>query len=146
MTPFQDPSVKAKFAAYPLPAKKHLLALRELIFAVARRTDGVGEVEEVLKWGEPAYLTKSGSGSTIRMDWKVKRPDYYALYFNCQTNLVESFRTMFPSDFVFEGNRALLLPVAGAAPQDALALCIEASLIYHARKTPFKRRVRSGDA
>jgi len=134
MTPFLYPEVEAKFAAYPLAARKRLLELRELVFAVAERTAGVGELDEALKWGEPAYLTRNGAGSTIRMDWKPKHPDQYALYFNCQTTLVGTFRTMFPSDFVFEGNRALVLPVAAAAPQDVLALCIEAALTYHARR------------
>jgi len=146
VTPFLDPSVEAKFAAYPREARKRLLELRELVFAVAERVAGVGQLEEALKWGEPAYLTKSGSGSTIRMDWKDKHPDHYALYFNCQTSLVESFRTMFPNDFVFEGNRALVLHVGGVAPQDSLALCIEASLTYHVRKRALARRVRLGDA
>ncbi|TDP62739.1 DUF1801 domain-containing protein [Roseateles toxinivorans] len=140
MTPFLNPGVEAKFAAYPRAAQKRLLELRELVFAVAERTPGVGELEETLKWGEPAYHTRNGAGSTVRMDWKPRHPDQYALYFNCQTTLVETFRTMFPNDFVFEGRRALVLPVNGAAPQDALALCIEASLTYHARKRAAKHR------
>ncbi|MBT9500479.1 MAG: DUF1801 domain-containing protein [Burkholderiaceae bacterium] len=138
MTPFRDPDVEAKFAAYPRAARQRLLELRELVFAVAERTPGVGELEETLKWGEPAYLTKNGGGSTVRMDWKPRHPDQYALYLNCRTTLVETFRTMFPNDFVFEGDRALVLPVTGAAPQDALALCIEASLTYHARQRAAK--------
>lgn len=138
MTPFLTPDVEAKFAAYPRAAQKRLLELRELVFAVAGRTAGVGELEETLKWGEPAYLTRNGAGSTIRMDWKPKHPDRCALYFNCQTTLVETFSTMFPNDFVFEGNRGLVLPVTGAAPLDALALCIEAALTYHIRKRATK--------
>lgn len=139
MTPFLNPGVEAKFAAYPRAAQNRLLELRELVFAVAERTAGVGELEETLKWGEPAYLTRNGGGSTIRMDWKPEHPDQCALYFNCQTTLVETFRTMFPTDFVYEGNRALVLPVTGAAPRDALALCIEAALTYHARRRACKR-------
>ena len=30
------------------------------------------------------------------------------MYFNCQTNLVETFRTLCPNDFKFEGNRTLV--------------------------------------
>ncbi len=141
MRPFLEPVVEAKFAAYPRAAKQRLLAIRELIFTVAERVDGVGQLQETLKWGEPAYLTSNGSGSTIRMDWKSKHPDQIALYFNCQTNLVESFRMMFPHEFGYEGNRALLLPVAKAAPKHALALCIEAALTYHVRKRSPARRV-----
>jgi hypothetical protein len=146
MKPFADPSVGAKFAAYPQAARRRLLELRDLIFAVADSIDSAGELQEVLKWGEPAYLTKNGSGSTIRIDWKAKHPNQYALYFNCRTNLVESFRTMFPNDFVFEGNRALVLPLAVAPPQDALALCIEASLTYHVRRRTSKLHASHSDA
>ncbi len=70
-----------------------------MIFDVAASTEGVGAIEETLKWGEPAYLTTaSKSGSTIRMDWKGKKPNQFAMYFNCKTTLVETFRTMFPAN------------------------------------------------
>ena len=134
MTPIQHPGVAAKFAAYPPSARRKLLALRELILRTAAATPGVGEIEETLKWGEPAYVTKNGSGSTVRIDWKKKNSDLYAMYFNCQTGLVETFRTMFPHDFRFEGNRALLFTVAHAVPTDALAVCVAASLTYHLKK------------
>jgi hypothetical protein len=62
--------------------------LRELIFDVAASTDGVGEIEETLRWGEPAYLTsQSKSGTTIRIGWKSSRPAEYAVFFHCQTDL-----------------------------------------------------------
>ena len=108
MRPISDPQVRAKFESYPPGARKKLFALRELIFRTAESTTGVGEIEESLKWGEPAYKTKNKAGSTIRMGWKKKDPDRYAMYFHCQTNLVEMFRTLFPNDFTFEGNRALV--------------------------------------
>ncbi len=134
MVPFHSPAVKAKFDAYPAPARRDLLALRELVFAVARLTPGVGNIEETLKWGEPAYLTKNGAGSTVRMDWKPKAPGEVALYFNCQTSLVENFRAMFPKDFGFVGNRALVWPVGDKPPKDALRFCLAAALTYHAQK------------
>ena len=43
--------------------------------------DLLKELEETLKWGEPSYLVKKGS--TIRMDWKSKAPNQYAMYFKC---------------------------------------------------------------
>ncbi len=135
MTPFADPAVKAHFDAYPPGVRKKMLALRELIFDTAARADGVGELTEALKWGEPAYLTdRSRSGSTVRIDWKRKAPEQYAVYFNCQTRLVDEFRTLFPNDFSFEGNRALVFALDQDLPQDSLALCIEASLRYHLGK------------
>jgi Domain of unknown function (DU1801) len=142
MTPFLDTAVEAKFASYPPRVRRKMLALRELVFRTAASTSGVGELLESLKWGEPAYLTKNKSGSTVRMDWKAKDPDSFALYFNCQTNLVETFRTMFPRDFVFEGNRALSLKVDAAIPRDALVMCIAASLTYHAAKKATIQKAR----
>ena len=49
--------------------------------------------EETLKWGEPSYLVKNGS--TIRIDWKSKTPDQYAMYFKCTSKLVPVFRSLF---------------------------------------------------
>ena len=134
MKPFANPDVEEKFNTYPPKVRTKLLALRELVFQTAATTDGAGDIEETLKWGEPAYITKNKSGSTIRMDWKPKDPDHYAMYFNCQTNLVETFRTLFPNDFKFEGNRALVFSLNDKIPRDALALCINASLTYHLNK------------
>lgn len=143
MKPFADPAVAAHFESYPPAARKKLLALRELVFATAEQLEAVGELQETLKWGEPAYVTaETKSGSTVRIDWKSKAPDRYAVYFHCQTGLVESFRSMFPDDFTFEGNRALVLKLSQQVPTDALVLCIEAALTYHSRKRTARRGQR----
>ncbi|MFC7287676.1 DUF1801 domain-containing protein [Herminiimonas glaciei] len=134
MKPFMHHQVRAKFDTYPPEARRRLLALRELVFQTAENTSGVGELEESLKWGEPAYAPKNKAGSTLRIDWKEKDPLNYAMYFHCQTNLVETFRTIFPHDFTFQGNRALILRLEDEAPQDALAICIAAALTYHLKK------------
>ena len=134
MTPFQSQEVAAKFASYPPEARKALLALREIALGTARSLPEVGEVEEALKWGEPAYATLSKAGSTFRMDWKAKHPENYALYFNCQTDLVETFRTIFSDDFAFEGNRAIVLKLAQRMPAESVAFCMAAALTYHLKK------------
>ena len=137
MRPFDDTGVARAFAACPAAARTRLLALRELIFRTAGETSGVGELKETLKWGEPAYLTAaSKSGSTIRIGWKKPHATQYAIYFNCQTRLVDTFRTLFPGEFRFEGNRAIVFEVADAVPTDSLALCIAAALTYHRSKRP----------
>lgn len=138
MTPFASAEVAAKFAAYPPNVRAKLLALRELVFETAATAEGVGDIEETLKWGEPAYATKSKSGSTVRMDWKHQHPQQYAMYFNCQTPLIETFRTIFPTDFKFEGNRALVFSLEDDVPKDCLAICIAASLTYHLKKKAAK--------
>jgi hypothetical protein len=134
MKQFRTPEVAAKFESYPPKAKKAMFALRALVLETARKTPGVGELEETLKWGEPAYATKNRAGSTVRIDWKAKDPNSYAMYFHCQTDLVSTFRTLFPKDFTFEGNRALVFKLGDRLPKDALAFCIGASLTYHLSK------------
>ncbi|MDZ7937864.1 MAG: DUF1801 domain-containing protein [Rhodoferax sp.] len=139
MTPFAKPEVQAKFDAYPPVARKRLLALRELVFRVAAVTHGVGDVDESLKWGEPSYTTRNKAGSPFRMDWKARAPDQYAVYFHCQTGLVEMFKTMFPNDFTFEGNRALVLALSRKLPADELTVCIAAALTYHVKQREIRR-------
>ncbi len=135
MNPIRNPAVARVFEAYPPPLRRKLMALRKLIFDTAAATDGVGEIEETLKWGEPAYVTsQSKSGSTIRIDCKKSGPARYAMYFHCQTNLVETFRTLFPNDFKFEGHRSIVFDENDVVPCDALAVCIAAALTYHRRK------------
>lgn len=135
MHPFTNPDVARVFDTYPPGMRGKLLILRKLILDTAAITDGVGELEETLKWGEPAYLTPSKSGSTIRINWKRSSPSQYALCFICHTNLVETFRMLFPNDFTFEGNRAMLFHQAEALPRDSLAFCIAAALTYHLKKS-----------
>ncbi len=129
---FTNPVVAQVFDTYPPAMRRKQLTLRELVFTTAVATQGVGEIEETLKWGEPAYLTPhSKSGSTIRMDWKPKSPTQYALYFNCQTDLIDTFRSLFASELKFEGNRAIVFEQDDKLPKDALQFCIAAALTYH---------------
>jgi hypothetical protein len=133
--PFHDKEVAAKFANYPPGVRTKLMQLRHLILETADDLAHVGPITETLKWGEPAYVTlESGSGSTIRIDWKAKSPNRYAMYFNCKTNLVDTFRTIFPTDFKFEGNRALTFNLSDSIPKDSLKYCVAAALTYHRKK------------
>ena len=115
--------------------------MREIAWETALSLPAVGEIEETLKWGEPAYGTKSKAGSTFRMDCKAKAPGSYALYFNCQTDQVDTFRTLFPHDFVFEGNRALVFRLGEALPADSVAFCMAAAFAYHLNKKRQQRGV-----
>lgn len=146
MKPFANAAVAQAFEAYPPNMRRKLLALRELIFKTAETTDNVGELEESLKWGEPAYLTtQTGSGSTVRIAWKASKPSEYAVYFNCQTSLVETFKSLFPDEFKFEGNRAIVLKASEPIPKDALAFCISTALTYH-RASKVKRSTKAAVA
>lgn len=135
MTPPPEPAVAEVFESYPPTIRAKAMVLRQLILETAAVTEGVGPIRETLKWGEPAYLTAaSKSGITIRIGWKSATPDRYALYFNCQTNLVDTFRTQFADAFTFEGNRAIIFDESETVPTDALAFCIAAALTYHRTK------------
>jgi Domain of unknown function (DU1801) len=128
--PLTNPAVQAVFDSYPPALRKKLLALRQLILDTAASTEGVGTLDETLKWGEPAYVTLNKQGSTVRIDRK-KGEDRYAIYFNCNTTLVDTFRSMFPHSFNFEGNRALVFDADDALPKEELAFCIGMALTYH---------------
>ncbi|NJN50484.1 MAG: DUF1801 domain-containing protein [Gammaproteobacteria bacterium] len=117
-----------------------MLELRELIFQTASAVEGAGEIQETLKWGEPAYLTtKTRAGTTVRIGWKANAPERYAMYFHCQTNLIDTFRTLFPDDLRFEGNRAIVFDVGESIPREALSRCVAAALTYHLRKRKGKK-------
>ena len=127
--------VDAVFGAYPPALRRKLLALRRLVLDTARKTEGVGPIEETLKWGQPSFVTsQTGSGSTIRIDAVKPQPGRYAMYFHCQTNLVAAFRQIYPKEFVFDGNRAILFDAAQPVPQEPLRHCIKLALTYHSAK------------
>jgi hypothetical protein len=125
-----NPDVAKMFRTVPPAPRARLLALRGMIFDVAARAE-VGVLDETLKWGEPAYLTRAKCGSTVRLGWKAKAPDAVAMYFICTTGPVDRFREMYPRDFRFGGNRALLFDLKGRIPRKALRHCIALALTYH---------------
>ena len=132
---FADPAVQAAFDAYPKPLRPKLLALRRLILDTARNTGGVGAIEETLKWGQPSYLTtETKSGSTIRIDRVKSAANQYAAYFHCQTDLVETFRELYPTQLRYGGNRSILLNAAEKIPGPELRHCVALALTYHLRK------------
>ncbi|AUP78834.1 DUF1801 domain-containing protein [Flavivirga eckloniae] len=124
-----DSRVELVFNNYPDSVRKKMTSLRELIMETASEIEGLNNLEETLKWGEPSYLTKKGS--TIRIDWKSKNPNQYAMYFQCTSRLVSTFRTIYKSTLNFEGKRAIVLQLKEELPKDALKNCIAAALTYH---------------
>ena len=124
-----DPSVQAVFHNYPEGVREKLLALRSLVIETASEIEEITKLEETLKWGEPSYLVKKGS--TIRMDWKEKTPEQYAMYFKCTSKLVPTFKTVYGDLFTFEGNRAIVFGMDEVVPETELKRCIAAGLTYH---------------
>lgn len=130
-----DQNVAAAFNVFPPVIRKELMRLRMLIFDVAYETEGVGELEETLKWGQPSYLTKkSKCGSTIRIGREKKTEGDYAIYFKCQTSLVATFKELYKTEFRYEGNRAILFNINDKIPIPELRHCIAMALTYHLNK------------
>ena len=137
----KNSEVAAVFKNYPKNVREKLIFLRQLIFETAAETAGVGEIEETLKWGEPSYLTPhTKSGSTVRIDWKKRKEDEYAMYFKCTTTLVESFREKYPTKFRYGGNRSIIFNEEDEVPVQELKDCIAMALTYHLRKKSKKRK------
>jgi hypothetical protein len=61
-------------------------------------------------------------------------PDEFALFFNCQTSLVETFRQWFPHGLRFEGNRSIVFRIDEPLPTEEVTECIAAALTYHRRQ------------
>ncbi len=130
-----NPEVATVFDSYPQKIKTKLLFLRQLIFETATSLEGIGELEETLKWGEPSYLTpRTKSGSTIRIGREKKTEADFAIYFKCRTSLVASFRERYENVFRFEGNRAILFNVDDVIPVRELSDCIAMALTYNLNK------------
>lgn len=134
--PLQTSDVEAVFASYSEAVRAELLALRQLIIDTADAIEGVGAIEETLRWGQPSYLTsETGSGSTIRIAATGPESAHdYAMYFICHTNLVQTFEHLFGDVFTYEQNRALLFRVGHALPEEELRECVAMALTYHQSK------------
>lgn len=138
MTRFASADVAAMFEGYSPPLRAKLLALRALILDTAAATEGVGEIEEALRWGEPSYLTsRPRSGTTVRIAPVRGSNDQYAIYVNCQTTLLETYRELYADQLSFLGDRGVVFRVDEALPTQAVGHCVALALRYHADK---KRR------
>ncbi len=106
-----------------------------MILDVAASTPGVGPLEEALKWGQPSFLTSaSKSGTTIRIDRLSKADDRPALFVSCQTDLIATFKEIYPEAFSYQGKRAIILDAEGPWPEDELRHCIALALTHKTRK------------
>jgi hypothetical protein len=121
------------FNAYPQTTRTRLKALRRLILDTAKTTNGVGRIEQALKWGQPSFLTpETKSGSTVRIDHVDGKQ--YAIYFHCQTDLVTTFRELYSDKWSYGGNRCILLSADDKIDEAALRHCIALALTYHLNK------------
>jgi len=130
-----DADVQAIFDTYPENTREQLFNLRQMIYEVAQQTDGVGELEETLKWGQISYLTPATkSGTTIRIDAIRDQPQQIAIYVNCKTTLVDTYSSLYSDLLDFEGNRCVKFDMNDDLSKDAIKHCIELTLTYHKSK------------
>lgn len=124
--------VAAVVQSYPKDVQARFHEIRRIVLAAAADTPGVGPITETLKWSEPAFLTDaSKSGTTIRLAWKASAPDHIGIYLNCRTSLIETVRSIYPNDFLIEGNRALLIAIKTPLPAGPVDHCVRLAQSYH---------------
>ena len=70
----------------------------------------------------------------VRIDQVKSAANQYAVYFHCQTDLVETFRELYPTEFSYGGNRSILLNAADDVSEPALRHCVALALTYHLNK------------
>ncbi len=130
MPSIENKEIKAIFDAYPKQLKKPMKELRNLIYEVAGDHNLI--VEESIKWGEPSFRTKQGS--PLRLGVRTAEQSACCIYFNCQTNLVETFRELYSDVLRFEGKREITLDINKDIPEDEVRHCLELALKYHQLK------------
>ena len=129
MRKFGTRDVEKKFMSFPDDRREYLLALREMIFDVAETDSRIGHLSEELRWGDPSYITATtNAGSTVRLG--LFDTSKVALFFNCNTTLVESFRNQYSDTLEYSKNRAILIDPRSPPKGEILQSCIYSSLVY----------------
>ncbi len=80
----ENRQVRAVFDQLTPDVRRGLMRLRDLIFEVAAGLDDVDPISEELRWGQPSYLTKTGS--TLRLG--ASKQGGFALFAHCQTTII----------------------------------------------------------
>lgn len=131
--PFASQQVET---AYDLPdsvAREGLLLLREMIFDIAKARPETGQIEETLRWGQPAYLTpQTKSGTTIRLG--VHKSARFALFVHCQSRVIPAYLEAYPMWDRVDGTRAVLFDHATEIEPRRHSWLVEQALTYRLRK------------
>ena len=132
---FNDPVIESIYMRYPEFIRKKCLILRDLIFNVGSSDSRIGPINETLRWGAPSYIPlKTKSGSMIRIHHYPNKCFDFALYFLCNTTLVDTFRQKYPNIFQFGGNRSLEFYIDKPLPLKEIEHCIYLSFTYNLNK------------
>lgn len=128
---FQNDDVKYVFGGFKSSAREKLLTIRDMIFQQADKNKKIGPIEESLKWGQPSYVPISKCGSPIRLGIEKNTSDKIGLYVHCGTNLIETFKHIYPDEFNYRGNRGVLFDHSDGLPLEPLRHIISIALTYH---------------
>lgn len=110
-----------------------MLALRQLVFEVADQTPEAGKIVEVLRWGQPSYITPdTKSGTTIRI--AEVEAGGFGLFAHCQTTVISDYATHFPGQDRIDGNRGILFAGKDQIDPARHGLLIRSALTYHLKK------------
>ena len=123
--------VLEKFNSLSEDVKTVCLRIREMVYSVATNDKRIGPLSETLKWGEPSYLTDATKAGTTLRIWKTKDGLFPAIYVNCQTSLIQTFRDIYPDSFDYQGNRAVVITKDITKIAKPLEHCIAMTLTYH---------------
>lgn len=116
---------------WPQQAQDTFATLRTLILAAAKDASA-GEIEESLKWRQPAWRPKAPrTGSTLRVNWSAASPLTIALFVDCKTTLAAEMFAAYPYDFQYEANRAMRLDLGAALPKAAISHLAQRTFTYH---------------
>ena len=132
MPPAPPDDVAEAIAAVPDEHQPTIAALRRLIFDVAAEVGSAPLVEE-LKWGQPSYRSARAHESTPVRLGVTADGAHVALLVHCRSSVISDFRATFPTQFRYEGNRAILFRPDDDLQVERLRLCIEHALRYRTR-------------
>ncbi|WP_425044817.1 DUF1801 domain-containing protein [Primorskyibacter sp. S87] len=125
MIPYSSQQVAEVFESSPAGARAGMLRLRQLILDTAEELSE--QVEETLRWGQPAYIAKKGS--TLRVG--TSKHAAFALFVHCQSRLIDDLRATFPGADRLEGNRAVLFDDPTEIDPERHGWLVARALTYH---------------
>ena len=128
--PAMPAEVRAVYDATPLPLRRGLYQLRDLIFAQAARMPQIGPLTEALRWGHPAFLTlDTGAACSLRIG--PTKAQGIGLFVHCQTGLIATFASGAGAGLRFDGTRGVLFGPEDQIDLAQISVLIGQALGYH---------------
>jgi hypothetical protein len=123
------------YEEYPIKVKAFLLEMRNIILDIAKKEKEVGFIEEVVRWGQPTFLTtETKSGTMIRIDRYKKQDDKIAIYFHCQTQIIKMIHLKYGDKLTYDGNRAIIFDINKSLPRRVIKDCALLALRYNLKQ------------